>query len=1454
MGNEGSTGARPDAGFKDVALIHDLPRMVLIIEKWFERSIVRSTPRSSRHHCCRILLDGREVGRCASFPSSPMYIDPKRSNSTITVQLFANDCTFGVKDVEDVESIPPSSETSLDPEKTGVEETGLNDSIDLVASLDLNKGLCGELSFEVGRLVQYGAPLYTSLCLGLHPGNSTKEQRRDLAQALQTAADPSQPRVCITIFKPSRVDTKSGRSGKGPSPDVGRILEQEFDVCGMGGDSTLSAKWQVQGLIECVRNATSTIDAMDEQLSNISDELENQREQSELLNLECARKNQEVERLMNASSGVNAELKRLEQERESLEKQLQDRQPDRRALGNDDVLQQRLNERSEELAFAVKQIVELQDDAERKQKALDSGNKELQALKAELTCCRTELRAFRQGSRGVLPQGPAPVAGPKRERRAVGNLETLPEGDEEIDEDGSQHAGSTVGMPDKFRDLKEELDQAKRDLQVSLANQQGLQAELVSTQKKLMSQQHLEQRLKHLHEEVERMQANEALKRSGSMQGFVVPSSAPSLTIESDLPSPQASPIHRAEAGSTRDFHGKMVQTPAEIPKERDELFFRMQHELTAARDELSEKNNIHQEFLEAQQEIEYYKAGEALNKEMQAAITKTEEEIESIRVVETHRQELLRLNSKLNSELQVERQSKRGYSELENSCHTFQAELSALRQREAELQQDNANARAEHASESARAAERLRDLRDRLVQHDAARSPQVRDLPKGEQGLLQTTQVVSRDCTMHHQDLGEQAALLEEALREEQALSQHRLASMKDAEELAELDHQEALASVESELKTLHAEVAVMTAFNTEQLKTDDRLQTQVQASHSRAELLASEVFDLRADKDELELRVAQLMWHHQKSQQNAQLLEQASCGEKDFLACELEAVQASEVKAKEVFNEEWAVVKGELRHLYTEKETLETKLASQQASQSDSVDLRRLRMEVAELMECGDKQRRKLEMQSAVLDRVKASEQYLQGERMTLEARARNAQDAHGQVQEEAEALRVQNDVGDAKMSVLTSELTSLQDTILHLRTENDAERRAFRRRTASLEATSSEPRLLEVDTESFNERQPVQNATGVLQDRCLQAEHNVVLLESKCDDVQAQLVVGEKEAQEQAMSLTNLRSELAALGSESEVLADLKGNQNLLEARFAELQASSSEEKELYEKQIGLLEQALLEAKLVDHAPMADAFNDKKDWSALDAELVSLRLAKTRLEARDVAARQRAALEEELSLVRETAESATYSDGGDSSLIPSPRGAPSSRGEPSARSEASTRGDTTGRDSVIQSPRTEHKKGKNRDSAKQVAYDVTVLKLFRRVLFEKFRHKTADEIAKHLGLQNRPLMIARNEVDKALRSCKQYHDSFDMQQVFRKIDVNGTGHLALQDLRVTLVKMGALDRDTAEVVCSIIQCIVQGKHSLQMKVRHTSSTHDKHCRPEVPQIREDEFVNFFNNAPFC
>jgi len=180
MGNEGSTGARPDAGFKDVALIHDLPRMVLIIEKWFERSIVRSTPRSSRHHCCRILLDGREVGRCASFPSTPMYIDPKRSNSTITVQLFANDCTFGVKDVEDVESIPPSSETSLDPEKTGVEETGLNDSIDLVASLDLNKGLCGELSFEVGRLVQYGAPLYTSLCLGLHPGNSQKSKEETL--------------------------------------------------------------------------------------------------------------------------------------------------------------------------------------------------------------------------------------------------------------------------------------------------------------------------------------------------------------------------------------------------------------------------------------------------------------------------------------------------------------------------------------------------------------------------------------------------------------------------------------------------------------------------------------------------------------------------------------------------------------------------------------------------------------------------------------------------------------------------------------------------------------------------------------------------------------------------------------------------------------------------------------------------------------------------------------------------------------------------------------------------------------------------------------------------------------------------------------------------------------------------------------------------------------------------
>ncbi|CAK0811617.1 unnamed protein product [Prorocentrum cordatum] len=118
--------------------------------------------------------------------------------------------------------------------------------------------LTAELLLPFDRLVDLGAPLFTSLVLGLPFGGGSTVT---INQAIQSACDPAVPKVLLTLFRPQLPWAPGG--GR-PHPDIqGAVaVDGEIGSCIGSGAGTVglagSLVEQVGGVIQAIRVANET--------------------------------------------------------------------------------------------------------------------------------------------------------------------------------------------------------------------------------------------------------------------------------------------------------------------------------------------------------------------------------------------------------------------------------------------------------------------------------------------------------------------------------------------------------------------------------------------------------------------------------------------------------------------------------------------------------------------------------------------------------------------------------------------------------------------------------------------------------------------------------------------------------------------------------------------------------------------------------------------------------------------------------------------------------------------------------------------------------------------------------------------------------------------------------------------------------------------------------------------
>lgn len=229
MGNEssraiedGPRGGGDDGAFDNVIL----PPMVMVIDHIMWRHEDVSGHSSSSTVQCSATVDGIAVGRPMSFPLPPMSIGgplrimPQHPGSTLSLH-FSNDA-----------------------------------------------GAAIDLKIPLSKLIRYGAPLCTTLWLGL-PLDGTTIRDYDFGQALARGNNADIPKVVVTIFRPSKNQDLSRGDAADPQPDVhGALNEDQDNTCTGPVKRGPTAVAQIKGLIRSLRLMSHTTYALQQELFN----------------------------------------------------------------------------------------------------------------------------------------------------------------------------------------------------------------------------------------------------------------------------------------------------------------------------------------------------------------------------------------------------------------------------------------------------------------------------------------------------------------------------------------------------------------------------------------------------------------------------------------------------------------------------------------------------------------------------------------------------------------------------------------------------------------------------------------------------------------------------------------------------------------------------------------------------------------------------------------------------------------------------------------------------------------------------------------------------------------------------------------------------------------------------------------------------------------------------------
>lgn len=267
--------------------------MALVIEKWLDASIEsdagalgkRGTPTSI------VFIDNEEVTRIKKYPSDPIQLPPKKMSANLMIRFHAR---------EEGDILPKGN--ADDPE------------------------VLGELVITMGKLLQFGMPLYTSLCFGVPPPPKGKPSPIDVKEALRNAARADRPKVCITLFRPMQKPGARSRL----LPDVKQALvSDEMEWCTAPTEQQgVTASGQVQGLIDCVRAANTTLIAYGNRVTQLESELELAKDDQVLAEIKASRaivqqnvKDVEAQ-VRDATRTLEDKVRELEIERDTLRMRL----------------------------------------------------------------------------------------------------------------------------------------------------------------------------------------------------------------------------------------------------------------------------------------------------------------------------------------------------------------------------------------------------------------------------------------------------------------------------------------------------------------------------------------------------------------------------------------------------------------------------------------------------------------------------------------------------------------------------------------------------------------------------------------------------------------------------------------------------------------------------------------------------------------------------------------------------------------------------------------------------------------------------------------------------------------------------------------------------------------------------------------------------------------------------
>eukprot|EP00928_Gymnodinium_smaydae_P027850 TRINITY_DN21400_c1_g1_i1.p1 TRINITY_DN21400_c1_g1~~TRINITY_DN21400_c1_g1_i1.p1 ORF type:complete len:513 (-),score=128.66 TRINITY_DN21400_c1_g1_i1:174-1712(-) len=244
MGSDVSICERGKAATQ-ARLEESLPTMALVIEAFAAAaSTQESTGDAHQEYLASVLVDGAEVpgGRLMRIPTPPVEVTPRGSSTLLRIAIYSRE-------------LPPLTRSF--PGASKDRRAGPLQSLADVEGVQLR----AELSVPLAGFAHYGAPLYSSLWLGLEePGVAAQAGAQGVAHALRRSRMPGAAKAKITLVRPALPTQAVSRV----EPNV-KALFQDLLFGQIDDFDAESRIAQVNGLIRCIDECNAALGAHEEE-------------------------------------------------------------------------------------------------------------------------------------------------------------------------------------------------------------------------------------------------------------------------------------------------------------------------------------------------------------------------------------------------------------------------------------------------------------------------------------------------------------------------------------------------------------------------------------------------------------------------------------------------------------------------------------------------------------------------------------------------------------------------------------------------------------------------------------------------------------------------------------------------------------------------------------------------------------------------------------------------------------------------------------------------------------------------------------------------------------------------------------------------------------------------------------------------------------------------------------